>query len=503
MANHPDVTLKSDSDRLLHLKLKIKAWEKDFAAQNDGKPPSRRDISANPKIAARYSEYQKLKKQLGQENSQTTVSKPISQPARKQPVLTPRKPSGRLSQTPVKTPSNPFVFTPTNRSELQGSLYSPSASAIRQLKWMAKGYVSPTPQKNGKVLGLFDKLPGMTPTPPKRPRDAEDSAILAKSTDSAARSKIFHSSGFDDSDEDDAYIPLDPTTPSRKRRYEFQTPLSKKNKRNASDEPDPFSTPAIFRQHSIKFELKENGSPLTPEVKQFLPNRMIGKVKPLSTLVRELREMQEEEDPGMEVLRALERGETNSTKATDLDKSELAAIPLHVESENQDGNLEADNQPKPPVYKKKGLKRQTKRVKIRPVRVTRTKSNTKESSPESESESESEEATNRGTETHNETTKPDSENEGSNDEDHDERTEEVEKEAEESETGEVSEDELASIVPKATSKKKPTKTKTPAAAKSAITQKKTTVKADKHANYTRMKMHHKGRGFKGRGRGRR
>ncbi|KAK6527878.1 DNA replication regulator sld2 [Arthrobotrys megalospora] len=486
MANHPD------PDRLRHLKLKIKAWEKEFAIQNDGKPPSRQDISANPKIAARYSEYQRLKKQLGLENSQTANTQSLPPPAQKPAAVTPRKPSVRPSHTPLKTPSNPFFFTPSSRPELQGSLYSPSASAIRQLKWMAKGYVSPTPQKNGKVLGLFDKLPGTTPTPPKRPREAEDNAILAKLTDSAKRSKILHNTEFEDSDDEDAYVPLDPTTPSRKRRYEFQTPLSKKNKGGASNEPDPFATPAIFRQHSMNFELKDNGSPLTPELKQFMPNRgMIGKVKPLSTLVRELREMQEEEDPGMDVLRELEQSELNPKKTTDSGTKEDITTAPFPESESQTGEVEADNLAKQPVYKKKGLKRQTKRVKIRPVRATRTKPNVKESSS---SDSELEEHADKNSGIIAQTKEPEVAS-GSDKESYDE----------EPETAEVSEDELAAIVTKP-APKKPAQRRSKAQKepeKLAPSKKKPTLKADKHANYTRMKMHHRGKGFKGRGRGRR
>ncbi|KAK6345094.1 regulatory particle non-ATPase [Orbilia javanica] len=496
MANHPDTT-NADSDRLRHLKLKIKAWEKDFAVQNDGKPPSRQDISANSKIAARYSEYQKLKKQLGLESSQTAKPQSTSKPAEKPTTATtatatiPQNPSAHPSQTPLKTSANPFFFTPTSRPELQGSFYSPSPSAVRQLKWMKKGYVSPTPQKNGKVLGLFDKLPGMTPTPPKRPREAEDGAILVKLTDSTKKSRALNDRAFEDSDDEDAYVPLDPTTPSRKRRYEFQTPLSKKNRGNKSDEPDPFSTPAIFRQHSMSLELKENGSPLTPEMKQFLPNRMIGKVKPLSTLVRELREMQEEEDPGMEILRDLERSKPDSPSSTNSRQSPPAAIPPCLELEVGSGEAEAESQPKQPVYKKKGLKRQTKRVRIRPVRATRAKASVGESSS---SDSEAEEPPNKSPESLAQT-KPEM------------KGKDLDYESDDGEPRmfEISEDELAAIVPKTTStKSKPqVKSKTSAPEKPTTGTKKATVAADKHANYTRMKMHHKGKGFKGRGRGRR
>ncbi|KAF3158442.1 regulatory particle non-ATPase [Orbilia oligospora] len=485
MADLPVTTAKFDSDRLRHLKRKIKAWEKDFAVQNDGRSPARQDISANPKMAARYSEYQKLKKWLDLDSSQTAGAQSLSQPVNKPMDITPRKPSAQPSQTPLETSSNPFFFTPTSRLKPQDHTCSPSASVARQLKWMKKGYVSPTPQKNGRILGLFDKLPGVTPTPPKQPKEAEDSTILAKLTDSSENSKIFHNRGFEDSDGEDAYIPLDPTTPSRKRRYEFQTPLSKKSKGNKPGEADLFSTPAIFRQHSMNFELKESGSPLTPEVKLFLPNRMIGKVKPLSILARELREMQEEEDPGMEVLRELERDGLNSTEITDPDKLRPTTIAPCLELEVQVEEPEAENTSKQVAYKKKGLKRQTKRVRIRPVRATKTKPNVEEPSCDSEPEGHLDQQP--------ETLAQIAEDENSEDGICDGELQRVE----------ISEDELAAIVPKVAPVKPRRKSQASVLEKPATSKNKTTIKADKHANYTRMKMHHRGKGFRGRGRPRR
>ncbi|EPS37466.1 hypothetical protein H072_8838 [Dactylellina haptotyla CBS 200.50] len=491
-----------DPDRLRHLKLKIKTWEKDFAAKNDGKPPTRQDISANPKMAARYSEYQRLKKALHFEDSQS-----VSQNRQTAISKTPLKAPALGATTPLKTPSNPFSFTPTSRPEILGPIDSPSASAVRRLKWMTKGYVSPTPQKNGRVLGLFDKLPGITPTPPKRSREAEDQALLARLTESAKKSKILPNIVFDDSDEDESYTPLDPTTPSRKRRYEFQTPSKKPSPKTSG--ADPFATPTIFRQHSCNFELKENGSPVTPDLKRFLPNRgMIGKMKPLSALVQELREMQEnEEDPGAEVLRELEQIERNPQVVTREGNKyeETAETPNDPPQTSNDASEShgAETTTKRHVYKKKGQKRQTKRVKMRPVRSQRV-TQTSESDSESESNSESEL---HGLENHHEIMKEPiaarqprcngQEPEIVND------------------TGDkytdledISNDELSvvAVVSRKTqsmtneTNKHKMKESTGAKKPASATKKATMVKPDKHQNFTRMKMHHKGKGFKGRGR---
>ncbi|KAF3923322.1 hypothetical protein ABW21_db0203205 [Orbilia brochopaga] len=494
MASQPN----SSQDRLRHLKLKIKAWEKEFASKNNGKPPSRQDISANQKMAARYSEYQKLKKTLHAEDSQNVNNQPHSHA----PIRTPRR-SARASQTPHKSPGNPFVFTPTTRPELHNPL--DSSSAHRRLKWMTKGYVSPTPQKNGKVLGLFDKLPGMTPTPQKRSREAGDDKLLANLTGSAKKkAKAFHDSPIanSDSSDDDTYTPLDPTTPSRKRRYEFQTPLSKKSKAKA-DEVDPFATPAFFRVSQCTFELKESGSPVTPDIKQFLPNRgMIGKVKPLSTLVKELKEMQDSyEDPGADVLRELEQnelfgGDEPVAKADDaaarISKMADALLPpLDLEKAEE---VENENAKKPPAYKKKGQKRQTRRVKIRPVRAAKASAKTAaKTSPESDSGSDSDDEVEAQV-------PPAKEKQAPQVDDNDSANEFPD--SDEFDAPDISEDELSLVATKKTktvTKKTQQKAKEPAKA-----PQKKMIKATQHQNYTRMKIHHKGKKFKGKGgRGRR
>ncbi|KAF3931751.1 hypothetical protein ABW19_dt0210215 [Dactylella cylindrospora] len=515
----------ADQQRLRHLKLKIKAWEKEFTSKNNGKPPSRDDISANPKMASRYTEYQKLKKTASLRDSQINDSQQFSQSFSQldsQTITkTPRKQPSQTTQTPFKTPSrpttnvsaNPFVATPTNRPEILGRFDSPSASAIRRLKWMTKGYVSPTPQKNGKVLGLFDKLPGMTPTP-KRTRAEDDNALLAKLTESAKKSKINHSY---ESDEDD-YVPLDPTTPSRKRRYEFQTPLSKKSHRNLSDEPDPFATPEFFRQHHYNFEVKENGSPATPEMARFAPpNRMIGKVKPLSALVKELREMQENFDPGMEVLREMEQQELNlqnsskNADGTSNDGPHQATEDQLASRTGEDGDEGAGKAVKPPVYKKKGQKRQTKRVKIRPVRSAKAAVTAEESDdPGSESDAE---MSDREGELNQPTTKGSIQVNSNEESDDAGESSAEEHDGEHNDNSEISEDELSAVEAKPGRKaasgrrgrsSNGTTQTTAKPAKSATAQKKKRmVGPEKHQNFHRMKIHHKGKKFKGKGRGRR
>lgn len=46
------------------LKLRLKTWERDFAA-NEGRPPARADINACPEIAHCYREYESMKRAPG------------------------------------------------------------------------------------------------------------------------------------------------------------------------------------------------------------------------------------------------------------------------------------------------------------------------------------------------------------------------------------------------------------------------------------------------------
>jgi len=41
-------------DRLTHLRLKIKAWEREFTKSHGGTPPSKSDMDQNPKIGTPF-----------------------------------------------------------------------------------------------------------------------------------------------------------------------------------------------------------------------------------------------------------------------------------------------------------------------------------------------------------------------------------------------------------------------------------------------------------------
>ncbi|RPA84415.1 hypothetical protein BJ508DRAFT_323686, partial [Ascobolus immersus RN42] len=75
----------AEDDQVTELKLELKEWENTWAAEHDGRKPSREDIKANPEIAAKYKAYSKLRK------ASSSSSLPTEPPARSNPLKTPTK----------------------------------------------------------------------------------------------------------------------------------------------------------------------------------------------------------------------------------------------------------------------------------------------------------------------------------------------------------------------------------------------------------------------------
>jgi hypothetical protein len=126
------------------LRASIKDWERTFAAAHDGKKPSKSDIKANAEIAAKYKEFQKLGDvlagKLGAEALQPPRKKQKPDTVRRRLYdLTPRKPKIAIVEP---HPSQIDPYDPP-----------PPATPKRFVKEIA-----PTPQRDGKVLGLFDLL---------------------------------------------------------------------------------------------------------------------------------------------------------------------------------------------------------------------------------------------------------------------------------------------------------------------------------------------------------
>lgn len=134
------------------LRASLKDFERNFAAANNGRKPSKDDIKADAAIAAKYRDYNKVRDVLSgklgldalngapprRKNEHTRRDSAIS--------LTPRRPR-HTEHTPSKaTRLHPNEIDP----------YDAPSSASPKVMLSAIG---PTPRRDGTVLGIFDLLP--------------------------------------------------------------------------------------------------------------------------------------------------------------------------------------------------------------------------------------------------------------------------------------------------------------------------------------------------------
>ncbi|KAK4250036.1 hypothetical protein C7999DRAFT_12137 [Corynascus novoguineensis] len=156
------------------LRADLKKWESDWALAHAGRKPSRDDIKQRPDIAQKYRQYSKLRdiltgkippppsgpaeathQQHQRKRTQSDAALPPQTPSKKsRPAQTPKKTRHFQSEAILAgagTPSAAHAATPsTDRASLTPAAAVPTS-------------ISPTPQKDGRVLGLFDLL-GRTPS---------------------------------------------------------------------------------------------------------------------------------------------------------------------------------------------------------------------------------------------------------------------------------------------------------------------------------------------------
>ncbi|KAL3453447.1 DNA replication/checkpoint protein [Aspergillus insuetus] len=171
------------------LRAELKEWERGFAVANGGRKAGRNDIKQVPEIAAKYKEYSRLKAEEStaskkeKAHSHSYSQQTESQDGHKKrkhsypngpdqththtQTSTPRKSTGGIFQTPSKTrTAHPSTVDPYDSPSVLRRLFSPSTHM--QSSSPLKTAIGPTPQRDGKALGLFDLLSesgGSTATP--------------------------------------------------------------------------------------------------------------------------------------------------------------------------------------------------------------------------------------------------------------------------------------------------------------------------------------------------
>nr|POE48135.1 dna replication regulator sld2 [Quercus suber] len=363
----------SDNEYAATLRLELKIWENEWATANGGQKPGREVVKNNASIAAKYKEYNRL--------SQRTLRS----------VETPRKRKAVLHERST----NPTAITP-RRAEKKTTWTSKTSEPIldnpeleiEPTPAFIRCALGPTPQRDGQVLGIFDAFP-CTATPSK-PKSLPDPIAATPSKPSAPPSSDPALSRTPQSTGKRFYLDAFAGTPLKRKRdsdTDGETPSSTQR---------AFATPSFLRRSFplapiAEEENHEPGTRVNPSFK-----RRGGFVRTLSSMIQNLRRNEEQRmDDEWEIMQQIEAEEQEEQEeeregkaheepakrkmeANDLDghDTEGAEMPLGpdmaAEGELTDdgsrdrGALDANGNPRK-VWKKKGLKRQTKRVIMRPV----------------------------------------------------------------------------------------------------------------------------------------
>lgn len=343
------------------LRDELKSWENTFKL-NNGRKPSREDIKSNAAIAAKYKRFNALK--------YPEHTKP--------PVETPKKGSRRRDvpdNALRERPPNAATTTPRGRAfksldnaPQQQAILSPVREEQPTPAFIRNG-LGPTPQRDGHVLGIFDMLPNGTPS--KRspsPSEEHGDAVHATPSKNSARAIDSALSRTPQSSSKRYYLDAFITTPGKRKREddEVGTPSSSKKL---------FATPSFLRRvsHPMAPIEEDDSHAMLP------PRRMKPLSRSFSSIIQELKNQEEERmEDEWDVLNEIEAGEDDTVvpkkqaEPVQISDSQLVVMPLGPdrapgESESDEEVAMGANGLPRKVYKKKGLKRQTRKTNIKPV----------------------------------------------------------------------------------------------------------------------------------------
>ncbi|KAI0433135.1 DNA replication/checkpoint protein [Xylaria sp. FL1042] len=365
------------------LRAELKQFEADWASRNGGKKPGRQDIKQNPSIASKYKKYNHVRDVL-------SGKLPATPPRHRK-----RTSESDLSQTPSKRPKSTQTPSHVRTVDVGDGIFETPSSRTLFSPVMPTS-IGPTPQKNGRILGMFDlldedtenqppngglggKIPKAQVTPSKRPASEMESTKLGRTPMSSSKRNMLNTF----------------MTPSKRKE---DNPLGARTPSSVSKLH--LATPAFLRRAPLP-TVDEDGHYMSPPAPLRLPRKPLG--RSLSSVVAGLRKLEEERfDDEMDALREMEN-ETDLTNAVKPMISTSKAPQEILEPDSQAPQLlggfddEAlydspteevkgrDGQPLR-VYKKKGQKRTTRRVNIKPTRAKRpqatTENNTKDKTGE-------------------------------------------------------------------------------------------------------------------------
>lgn len=456
-----------------HLRAELKEWEKSFAAANGGRKAGREDIKKVPDIcvyihrlswlveqnqssftdkelvALKYKTYNRLRDILPGKLDPSTATitssspapEPIPQPSkkRKHPPTThdahrqksPRK-IQRTFFTPTKSrQSHPSHIDPYDSPSILRRLFSPQHDSPTQQQFLTS--IGPTPQRDGKVLGLFDLLSQSggsnrtqdnTPLARKKRTSSTGNALAVRDVNIAQtpsrQKKVAGDAGDGELEiwrwRGGRHHSRTPVSTGKKFLLStFFTTTTPNTMRFASITEEGESGPkADISQGDILAVPNQNSESSLTDTPVFLrrrcptagasqtrgsgdifssgavriPGRRLGgsfKGKGLSALVKGLRDMEDERlEDELDVLRQIEAEQEGMVLVGDSQHVPHplleAEMDLNVQEreENREvteggsgGVIEGEGEKQKPrkIWKKKGQKRTTRRVIMRPVRV--------------------------------------------------------------------------------------------------------------------------------------
>ncbi|TPR10060.1 hypothetical protein CAN33_0054580 [Aspergillus niger] len=335
-----------------NLRAELKEWERAFADANGGRKAERSDIKKVPEIAAKYKEYSRLKALETSSTTTKTDKNPVQLEERpkKRKHTSPNGPSTSLTtSTPRKTAKGAAAFeTPSKARPVATSHPSEvdpydSPSVLRRLfspsthQTPLKTAIGPTPQRDGKALGLFDLL--SDPRGARTPASSGKKWMLSTLFATPTTWRYAMMENEKQGPRYPAYIRTDDTA-------------SKQTESQAG--PNAEETPSFLRRATAtRYNPNNNAADdggLSPIAVRKRP-QFVG--KGLSALVQGLRDMEEEQmQDDMDILHEIEAEQQQQAAGTITDSQTQQQYPPTEESR---------------PFKKKGQKRTTRKVRMKPV----------------------------------------------------------------------------------------------------------------------------------------
>ena len=370
------------STETITLRDELKSWENTFKLDN-GRKPSREDIKSNAAIAAKYKRFNSLKYP---ENSKPPVETPKKSSRRRDVpdnALRERAPNAATTTPRGRT------FKSLDNAQLQPPILSPVREEQPTPAFIRNG-LGPTPQRDGHVLGIFDMLPNGTPSK-RSPSPSEEHGDAVHATPSKNSSRAIDSA-------------LSRTPQSSSKRYFLDAFITTPGKRKREDDEvgTPSSSKKLFATPSFLRRVSHPMAPIEEDDSHAMlpPRRMKPLSRSFSSIIQELKNQEEERmEDEWDVLNEIEAGDEDTVapkkraEPVQVSDSQLVVMPLGPdrapgESESEgEVALGANGLPRK-VYKKKGLKRQTRKTNIKPVLHKPKKAADLEQNAESDDEEE-------------------------------------------------------------------------------------------------------------------